>query len=105
MSGIYGLEIRYKPEWAVIHRQPQPITLQDYFLSFLTSEPVVTHIKLYTIIIITSITHRLDHSAWIYYTRLCVHKKHCIKMQFCGMEAILPQESVIILVTEMSLLC
>lgn len=74
VSGIYGLEIRYQPEWAVIRQQPQPITLRDYFLSFVTSEPVVTHIKLHSIIIITSITHSLGHSAWIYDTRLCVHK-------------------------------
>ena len=65
-SGIYGLEIRYSPrmdcESTAAYKLKKPHWAQDYFLPFLSSEPMVMHITLYTLIIITTIIHKLNHS-------------------------------------------
>lgn len=62
--GIYGLQIRYSPVWTVNLLQPRLQLFQHRNISsipFLSSEPMVMHITLYTLVIITTISHKLNH--------------------------------------------
>jgi len=93
-SWIFGLDIKIYAqmdcESIVVYRLKWQCQKNISSLSFLTSEPMVTHLSLYTPIIITTIIQDFYHVGWIYGAIIYDYIKwHCIKMHLCSIGTIL----------------